>query len=104
MFKPESAATGHLVHLYAEPGVVHHAHQVPSGPLWLAVLGVIPAAHCEFVTPSEIGERDIHSPVNPAVHHAELVRLLEAVNRRWPPGVSIIERHLDAVDWTACAV
>mmetsp|Transcript_43916 Transcript_43916/g.136227 ORF Transcript_43916/g.136227 Transcript_43916/m.136227 type:complete len:332 (-) Transcript_43916:287-1282(-) len=94
MLEPDGVGAGHVVHLHAEPRVVHHAHEVPGGPLRLAVLGVVPAAHRKLEAVAQVPHRDVHRPVHPAVHHAELVGPLEALDLGRTPGVAVVERHL----------
>mmetsp|Transcript_80791 Transcript_80791/g.254928 ORF Transcript_80791/g.254928 Transcript_80791/m.254928 type:complete len:532 (-) Transcript_80791:377-1972(-) len=104
MLEPDGVGAGHVVHLHAEPRVVHHAHEVPGGPLRLAVLGVVPAAHRKLEAVAQVPHRDVHRPVHPAVHHAELVGPLEALDLGRTPGVAVVERHLEAVDGAAGSV
>merc|ERR1719401_847424 len=81
VLEPDCAATGHHMNFHAEPRVVHHAHEVPSGALRLAILGVIPATHRKFIALPEVHDRDIHSPKYPTIHKAKLVWLLDAMDR-----------------------
>mmetsp|Transcript_61326 Transcript_61326/g.131852 ORF Transcript_61326/g.131852 Transcript_61326/m.131852 type:complete len:244 (+) Transcript_61326:227-958(+) len=95
VLEPDLVTKG--VHLDTEPWVVHHTHEVPCGPLRLAILAIIPSANRKLSALGQDLDRNLDGPEDPAPTLAELVRLFKALDVRRPPVLGVVHRHLNAV-------
>mmetsp|Transcript_61325 Transcript_61325/g.131845 ORF Transcript_61325/g.131845 Transcript_61325/m.131845 type:complete len:248 (+) Transcript_61325:227-970(+) len=95
VLEPDLVTKG--VHLDTEPWVVHHTHEVPCGPLRLAILAIIPSANRKLSALGQDLDRNLDGPEDPAPTLAEFVRFLETLDARWSPILAVVYCHLHAV-------